>query len=270
MSRVARILFLASVTIGGWSSNTSPCSCVSAFYPHPLLKSGAIVPADARGIPWTDIRNAKRWEISVKRLDRRSPPVPFKIETVEYPMGYALLRNGYADQKLSLVCPEWEAGGTYRVTVLNESIDVTVSSQRFQDEGSSIDIWQDEHGQVKTVTLRGSCSVTFPAHRLGIEMTGATLDRWGGALVYFTIVDDDSAWRPVRELCAPKVWPGESWVGTAQELLYCGCWAEGQRYDDSRDATYILSTGEHKVTMIGWLPGVTHVTATTTVSLACE
>jgi len=164
-----------------------------------LVKSGAILPSNARGIPCVDMHDVSRWQISVKRLDRRSPPVPFELETVEFPEGYAKKVHSYVDD-FSLLCPRWEPGGAYRISIADKSIEVTIARQPFVPDSCSVDVWESEFGSVTSMTRAGSCNVTFPAYRLGIEMSGGVVERWGESLLYLTIVDDELAWRPTKSL----------------------------------------------------------------------
>ena len=211
------------------------------------------------------MHDVSRWQISVKRLDRRSPPVPFELETVEFPEGYAKKVHSYVDD-FSLLCPRWEPGGAYRISIADKSIEVTIARQPFVPDSCSVDVWESEFGSVTSMTRAGSCNVTFPAYRLGIEMSGGVVERWGESLLYLTIVDDELAWRPTKSLCS-DVPAGWSWVGPMRELLYCECYREGgTRFSP---AEWVLTPGEHEVTMIAWLPGVACATATREVSLDC-
>lgn len=205
------------------------------------------------GVPF--IRAAKRENFVVERLDPLPTQIPFRIAPVDLPVTYERLERPAAIEAVYVICADWRSGGTYRVSLGEQSVDVSIAAEPFVSKPCEIDVWEDCIGDVETMTLRGSCRINFNAYRLGIEMCGAAVNSWVSGLVYFTIVDGE-VWRPSPNLCADMPL-GLSWVGPGRELLYAA-FPTGREVSG---AYSILPSGTHSVTMIAWLPGVWQVSA---------
>ncbi|HEX6942596.1 MAG TPA: hypothetical protein VF128_06690 [Gemmatimonadaceae bacterium] len=199
-----------------------------------------------------------------------SPTLPVEYTTKYNPWNRAEVRQGDGGP-ISLICTDWQPGGTYRIRLMNEEIIIHVSKKGFKAGAHTIDEWQNERAVVLTSTASGSCSTVLSAHCVGVQMNGDAVNQWRDALLYFTVVDDAMAWRPEFSICDP-IPPGMSWVGPTRELVYgdCGREREPQGLVMSARPLWNLAPGPHDVTMIAWLPGVTTVRATKTVVIACR
>lgn len=242
-------------------TDVNACTCIVQADPAFLVESGSVLPANAKGIPI-----GRGWsgnECAVWRLGEQETLVPCWLSPVDFPRSYDWKQHDSSrEDRLWLVCADWEPGSRYRIDMGRQSIDVEVASQPFVSTECAIDIWENGIGDVETMTLHGSCTVRFSAHRVGVEISGDAIDQWRDALLYFTIIDGEIVWRPRKSVCS-KMPPGQSWVGPTRELLYWCCEGSGGAYAK-------LSKGKHSVRMIAWLPGVWQVAATTEVTLGCR
>lgn len=250
----------AGALLATWTGQAGPCSCGGDGPPAYYIETGAIIPANTRGIPCSFKVPTKPFTTPLIRFDEYEREVPFTFEAVPYPSGWAG-RDNEPGHELTLLCADWVPGASYRLGRGPYATEFSVSPDSFTTDTSTFGIWESKRGPVTSMTLVGSCSTRFSAYRLGIEMS-EQVTRWNEALLYYTVVDD-KGWRPSKSLCDPT-YLGRSWVGFGRELLYCACSGSG-------GAPYSnLSSGQHEVMMIAWLPGVYECRATTTVRLGCD
>lgn len=251
------ILVLGAITVFR-PAGSSACTCAGDIPPMFLVENGSVLPANARGIisPYL----SANWDVvPIMRVDRPQSQVPFKVEKIAYPEPLRKGRGG--SMTFALLCPDWEPGGTYRIGARPYGVEVTISMDAFVPDTSQIDIWENEMGEV-TTGGGTTCSITFDAHRLGIEMSGREVKKWGASLMYFTVVDGTVHWHPTRSYCVHAI-PGRSWVGPSRDLLYSSC-------NGSVGAFENLSSGKHTVAMIAWLPGVGEIIAKKEVVFDCH
>jgi len=254
------LLFIAIMI--AWTSEAGPCSCNPEPPPLFLVSSGSVVPSNFRGVPCSAAVAGIHWDVvPLYRLGETETRIPFQIRRLVYPDDWAGRSRRSGVDSLTIVCADWIPGERYRLGSGPHVTEFSVSTTPFVSDSCNVEVWEDTHD---TVTTFGgaSCSVRFMAHRVGIEMSNEVL-RWGDGLLYYTVVDG-KIWRPTKSLCAPRIAPGRSWVGSGRELLFCGC--EWKR----TLADIVLGAGQHEVTMIAWLPGVQECRATTTVRLGCD
>jgi hypothetical protein len=242
--------------------DVNPCTCIFAQPPRFLIESGALLPSNTKGIPLA--YGSPGIKCTVTKLGASESSISCKLSAVDYPREYIWKQHDFSSEhRLWLICAHWEPGSRYRVTMGKEkSIDVEIAREPFVSDVCGINVWEDSIGDVETATVLGSCRVRFSAHRVGVEISGDSIEMWRGALLYFTIVDGRTVWRPTASICS-SVPAGDSWVGPTRELLYWSCDGNGGR------ASSVLSKGEHSVKMIAWLPGVSQVNASTKVQLGC-
>lgn len=249
----------------GWATEAGSCTCALGRFPVFMVVSGVRMPANARGVPCFNL--TFREHVYVTHIGSGNR-VPFKVESLALPKSYSAAAGGpERSARISLICPEWSPGESYRIGIDALSIVVHVDEGSFAAANATIEEWKDTRGNLQTLTYGGSCSVMIRAHQIGVEIFGDTVDRWRGALLYFTIVDDVLAWQPRPSLCS-ELPPGMSWVGNARELVYCECPKSDEPPRGERALR--LDPGEHSVTMIAWLPGVAEVSAVTNVKLVCK
>ena len=264
--RVFHLVGVTGVLLIGSVAVVNPCTCIVARGTSFLFESGTVFPSNTRGIPIA--YGSPRLECSVTKLDEHQSTVPSRLSAVDFPRGYSWKQHdSSSEDRQWLVCADWEPGNRYRISLSNRSkeqrsVEVEIGTEPFVPSQCTISTYEDGIGDVETETLRGSCRVRFSAHRVGVEIAGGAIDRWRGALLYFTFVDRDVIWRPRDSVCSNVV-PGQSWVGPARELLYWCCAGNGC------GAYSVLSKGEHAVKMIAWLPGVGQVDASKEISLGC-
>lgn len=234
------------------------CTCGGEPLPLFLIETGALLPANTRGI-LSPYPNAHWERVPIDRVDKQESPVPFKVEKIPYPENLRKGRGG--SMTFALLCPEWEPGGVYRIGTGPRAIEVTISTEDFVPDTSQIDIWEDEIGKV-TAGGGTACSMTLDAHRVGIEMSGREVEKWGAALLYFTVVDGTERWQPTRSMCADRT-IGRSWVGPTRDLLYSSCSSGSGLFEN-------LTRRKHVVTMVAWLPGVGLTSATREIEFRCK
>jgi hypothetical protein len=266
MGRAARTVIALGIALTlGWATHAGSCTCVLGRFPVFMVVTGVRMPANARGVPCFNLTS--REYVYVRHIGS-GDKVPFKVESLALPEAYSAAGGGpERSAKISLICPEWKPGESYRIGIDALSVVVHVDRTSFEASDATIEEWKDTKGDLQTLTYGGSCSVTIRAHQVGVELFGETIDPWRGALLYFTVVDDALAWQPRPSLCS-ELPPGMSWVGNARELVYSECPADDEPLHGER--TLRLDPGKHKVTMIAWLPGVIEVSAATNVELGCR
>ena len=242
------------------ASGGQACSCGGDGEPLFMITSGAILPANIRGIPSSGARHLDWERVELWLVDGTKIRVPFRVEVVPYPPGWAGKTRAQGADSLTLLCTNWEPGAKYRLGSGPGALEFSISKEPFLIESCGIDVWENTQGSVTALSTAGSCSAHFNAHRVAIELSQNEVMRWGDALLYYTVVDDEY-WHPSKSLCdyVPR---GRSWVGNGRELLYSACYGRGPDIN--------LKSGEHRVTMIAWLPGVKECRATATVRLGCN
>lgn len=275
MKRCLQVLSFALLFAAGWTSEAGPCSCAMGRFPEFLVPSGVTLPANARGVPCFNVGSPST-KVSVVHAKPGLPegggtPVDFTIQSIPCPDSYssAVRADSHTpdSRAIALICFDRRPGETYRVSLDKKSILVHASNDELKESACEVQVWKNSRGDLTTMTLWGMCSVTIDAQSVGVELVGDLVDRWKESLLYLTVVDGKIAWKPQEGLCSHEL-PGISWVGRGRELVYCDC--SRAEPDQPREATWCLPKGAHTITMIAWLPGVTEVSASTTVTLACQ
>lgn len=284
---------LLVLTIGG-GAPAAACTCVEPRGGQFLVPAEVEIPANAVGIPWFGTLSGPGagpgsvpvGTFTVRELSgEESTPAPARVE---------LLREGpiSSHEWIALVSP---AGGfrpgavyelDYQPPTASEDwlqgtphkVKVTVSRERltFRDRHAEVTSVDKGRELLHVLTNGGSCSARVLAHQVGLELRlPPGLERWRSALLFGTSVDGKT-WRPSGSWCT-TIPPGRSWVGLGSELAFSACrpapepLPEGlppeayvlhelelDEAEDPRTAAapgFNLPEGDHRVEMIGWLPG---------------
>jgi len=269
------------------------CSCVSAggF----LIPTGAEIPADSRGIPFSGSWHL-RWDgremqllntdlFTVDRLqDGRWVRLRADVEMLDGPM--ISDRANHQIDRLILVSPvggfvpgdqylfthnpayEWERGPQKIVVVVSE----LSFAELAVEEPPSLVVGEEVREAMVVETRGGSCATEIDAAAvpLRIELP-ARLRRWQDVLLFSVTVDGEQIWRPQTSLCS-DVAPGHSWKGRGLELLFSDCSApdrhEQGQWPKPHDG---LEPGFHRVEMSAWWPGIeARASAAAVVELSCD
>jgi hypothetical protein len=269
------------------------CSCAAGPGDF-LIPTGAEIPADSRGIPFSGSGHL-RWDgremqllnsdlFTVDRLqDGRWVRLRAVVEVLDGPM----ISDGANHQidRLILVSPVggFVRGGQYLFTHYPaydwhdpqpRKVVVVVSELSFAeliDEEPPSLVVGEAVREAMFVETGGSCSTEIDAAAVPLRIELPTrLQRWQDVLLFSVVVDGEQIWRPQASLCA-DVPPGYSWKGRSRELLFSDCSApdrDNQRlWAQPHDG---LDPGLHRVEMSAWWPGIeARASAATVVELSC-
>ncbi len=264
-----------------WAPPVGACTCQRYGYGF-LVASGAVLPADAVGLPWwgafpwedEEIVAPPREWFRIERLDESGrPPLPVAVRWIEDEL--TSLGTDSGRDVLILVGPKGglEPGASYVFTYttpggdghpgwprwrFEESIEVTVSRERVAwpragGAGSGLRILEERLGVLKTETRRGLCSTSIPAAQLVLELgLPEGLERWQEVLS-FSVLVDSKPWRPSPSLCLPTP-PGRTSEGPGRTRLFADCSRPDEEIRASPSSR--LAEGSHSVRILAWLPGV--------------
>lgn len=270
------------------------CSCAGGPGEF-LIPTGAEIPADSRGIPFSG-RGHVDWVgdrmqlvntdlFTVDRLqDGRWVRLRADVELLAGPM----IADGanHEFDRLILVSPvggfvrgsqylfshyptyDWHDPQPRKVVVLVSELSF---AELVAEEPPSLVVGEAVREAMSVETRGGSCSAEIDAAAVPLRIELPTrLRRWQDVLLFSVVIDGEQIWRPQTSLCA-DVPPGHSWRGRARELLFADCGAPGEgirRFSNPHDG---LEQGFHRVDMSAWWPGIeARAVAAAVVELSCD
>jgi len=254
-----------------------------------LVSTGAVIPLDSRGIPWSGILWNRDGELelpdptgfSIERIDASGRTgVGVELELVTGPLigeerfsSHLILvkpRGGFV-AKAQYVFTDYGAHTVVR-RVYDEprQVVITVSDRRLSGILSTVSasiLASEQARAVLSVENGASCSILVDATQIALALElPAELSWWNDVLLFTTNVDGE-VWRPRTSVCS-EIAPGESWMGRGADLVFASCTDSLPR---SSRPSFELSEGRHDVVMTAWWPGVdVSISASTQVELSCS
>ena len=255
----ALFLAAAAASAGVLAFTSSPahaCSCPDSGRGF-MAPEGGRLPSNAKGVTWYgqiwDPSNLSEWFAVEVLVDDSFRPLPVRVDRVDgFPGVYVVAPDG---QRL------WP-GATYRFTadrVIQLSswhvrVEVTVDQESLT-EATGLDLIV---GPARVRTIRApasrSCNALLLASQVDLEVSWPEYaQRWRDQLLYRTLVDESTTWKP-GVLC-PRLLPGRSWEGVGQDRIYAGCEVPPNIAQSPRWYDRGLWPGRHTVTMQVFVPG---------------
>lgn len=220
-----------------------------------------ILPRDARGVLWWQVQNDRQKQ-SVKKTN-------FAVRLLSGPRERNLdFRVVDVKPDLFLIAPiEKLIPGnryifTYRYDIQEpaktDKVEAIVENTAFADIKDQVQLWLSSPGpaQLSVASTKGMCSrpADVAAQTIQIDEPAA-IERWRFALLFETVLNGSSDWRPRASWCGNYP-PGSSWRGYGTDIIFAECTTAASK------ETAGTKQGEHNVYMTVSVPG-TRLVATT-------
>lgn len=275
---------------------THACSC-GGHDDRFLVGTGALLPANAVGVPWWGTVDSRRGDaegtpaksrFSVERTDGVAPrPLDFDVVTLDTEEVHGV--GGRWDEVVWLIRPAEGLipGATYRFRAKTLPwfvpgamepgpsdderrelvVDVSVADEPLDFNSSTtwLRVGPQDLRELTVTTFAGSCSTTARSAVRDVKLELApAADRFKQALLFSTLSAGEP-WRPTSSLCG-RLAPGESWTGPGRERIFARC-SPGR---GNAEPAFGTEPGAHEVEMIAWLPGTSiEFRARATIELTC-
>lgn len=260
----AGLSFAIAVVFVGDITRTTALACSCGGGGEQFIKNNdsddqtIVVPKDARGVLWWSggmgqRQNPRKDEFTVHLLSGpKEREVDFELVQIQ--------------PSLFVIAPanQLSPGDRYRFTRKPQeprkphprSVEAIVENTSFAEIKNDLGIWLSD-GARTSIRLAASASCSRSADVISRQVQAIeseAIDRWRFALLFETIVDGKSGWRPRADLCDEPA-PGGSWQGRGIDWVFAECAGT----EKNREG---LSEGSHEVYVTISLPG-TGMTAKT-------